>query len=99
TRFSRDWSSDVCSSDLREGDFTVPCGFVESGEPFGYGDDPAFDLLWSSCAAGDGVACDDLFFQTPIGSAYEAFGRVCSDLTEVEIGRASCRERVVPAVS
>lgn len=67
----------------REGDFTVPCGFVESGEPFGYGDDPAFDLLWSSCAAGDGVACDDLFFQTPIGSAYEAFGRVCSDLTEV----------------
>ncbi|MFP5331424.1 MAG: hypothetical protein ACLGHX_03540 [Acidimicrobiia bacterium] len=66
----------------REGDFTRPCVFVESGEPFTYGDDPAFDELWGTCSAGDAQACDDLFFQTPIGSVYEAFGRVCGDLAE-----------------
>lgn len=67
----------------RDGDFSRPCAFVLSAEPFGYGDDPALDQLWDACSVGDGVACDDLFFQTPIGSAYEAFGRVCGDLTEV----------------
>ena len=65
----------------RDGDFSRPCVFVASGEPFGYGDDLSLDMLWDTCSVGDGVACDDLFFQTPIGSAYEAFGRVCGDLT------------------
>lgn len=70
-------------ANTRDGDFSRPCTFASSAEPFGYGDDLALDQLWDTCAAGDTVACDDLFFQTPIGSAYEAFGRVCSDLTEV----------------
>lgn len=70
-----------CAGARVDDDYSTPCGFVVSGEPFSYGDDPSFDMLWDVCAQGDGVACDDLFFQTPIGSAYEAFGRVCSDLT------------------
>lgn len=72
-----------CAGSRPDGDYSRPCGFVTSAEPFHYGDDPSFDTLWDTCAQGDGVACDDLFFQTPIGSAYEAFGRVCSDLTAV----------------
>ena len=42
-----------------------------------YGDDPALDALWDACAAGDGEACDDLYFQSPIGSEYEEFGDTC----------------------
>lgn len=70
-------------ADTRDGDFSRPCTFASSAEPFGYGDDLGLDQLWEACAAGDRVACDDLFFQTPIESAYEAFGRVCGDLTAV----------------
>lgn len=70
-----------CAGTRSDGDFSTPCGFVAGGEPFSYGDDPSFDMMWDLCAQGDGITCDDLFFQTPIGSAYEAFGRVCSDLT------------------
>src|SRR5690606_23105216 len=33
TRFSREWSSDVCSSDLREGEFAVQCGGHGDGGP------------------------------------------------------------------
>src|SRR5690606_40728818 len=32
TRFSRDWSSDVCSSDLREGG-ARPCAAIRAGPP------------------------------------------------------------------
>ena len=42
-----------------------------------YGDDPALDALWDSCAAGDMGSCDDLFFTSPIGSEYEMFGQTC----------------------
>ena len=72
-----------CAGTRPDGDYSDPCSFVVSGEPFSYGDDASFDMLWDLCAQGDGTACDDLFFQTPIDSAYEAFGRVCSDLTAV----------------
>ena len=42
-----------------------------------YGSDPELDILWDACEAGDGAACDDLFFQSPIDSEYEAFGDTC----------------------
>jgi hypothetical protein len=69
-----------CGGTRPGGDATVPCTFLMTGEAYGYGDDPGLDLLWDACSVGDSVACDDLFFQTPIASAYEAFGRVCGDL-------------------
>ena len=47
------------------------------GGAFAYGDDPGLDLLWDACEAGDGAACDDLFFQSAIGSIYEDFGDTC----------------------
>jgi hypothetical protein len=44
-----------------------------------YGDDPELDALWDACAAGDNVACDDLYSQSPFGSEYEAFGDTCGE--------------------
>lgn len=48
-----------------------------AGVADGYGDDPALDALWDQCAAGDGAACDDLYLESPFGSAYEEFGDTC----------------------
>ena len=48
-----------------------------AGQPDTYGDDPTLDALWDACEAGDGQACDDLYFQSPIDSAYEEFGDTC----------------------
>lgn len=44
-----------------------------------YGDDPELDALWDECANGDGAACDQLYFQSPFDSAYEAFGDTCGN--------------------
>ena len=54
--------------------------FAEENRSFGsdadsYGDDPRLDALWDACEAGDAVACDDLYWQSPVGSEYEEFGR------------------------
>lgn len=37
------------------------------------------DFLWEACAEGDFQACDDLYFEAPVGSFYEAFGASCGD--------------------
>jgi len=54
------------------------CG--NSGGLFGsdassYGDDPELDALWDACEAGDDVACDDLYWESPLGSEYESFAQ------------------------
>jgi len=43
------------------------------------GEDPLFDALWVTCAAGDPDGCDWLFLSSPSGSAYEEFGSTCGD--------------------
>lgn len=52
--------------------------------PYTYGDDDDFDALWDACEEGSGTACDDLFFQSPIGSEYEAFGNTCGNRLELD---------------
>ena len=47
-----------------------------------YGDDPTLDAMWDACEAGDGAACDDLYFSSPFGSAYESFGDTCGNRFE-----------------
>ena len=42
-----------------------------------YGDDPVLDAYYDGCTNGDGQACDDLYFQSPFGSAYETYGDTC----------------------
>ncbi len=44
---------------------------------------PELDRLWDRCEAGEGVACDDLWNQAPIGSEYERFGVTCGEREEV----------------
>lgn len=48
-------------------------------QPSAYGDDAALDLLWDECADGSGGACDQLWSNAPLGSAYEEFGVSCGD--------------------
>jgi hypothetical protein len=44
--------------------------------------DPQFDQLEQDCYQGDMQACDDLYAQTPIGSAEEAYGDTCGARVE-----------------
>src|SRR5690606_39708239 len=84
TRFSRDWSSDVCSSDLT--DEFRPVAHEEEGT------DPDDDLLKQMLGgSGEGTGSDDdALLREMLGeSAPEGEGAKPSD----EIGRASCRER------
>ncbi|MCL3860599.1 hypothetical protein [Actinotalea sp. K2] len=57
-------------------------GTSSEGTADGYGDDPVLDVLWDACAAGDGQACDDLYFDSPWGSQYEEFGDTCGGREE-----------------
>ena len=67
----------------------VPVGGDSEG-PVGYGDDITLDRLWDRCESGDGAACDDLFWDSPVGSRYERFGETCGErLTD---GPWSCAE-------
>ncbi len=43
--------------------------------------DPTLDALYQDCASGDMQACDDLFWQSPVGSACEEFGDTCGGTT------------------
>ena len=55
------------------------CTQTYGGSEGAYGDDPRLDALYDSCAAGDMVACDDLYWESPIDSDYEAFALTCGD--------------------
>ena len=56
---------------------TVDCDRVEG--PCTYGDDPGLDRLWDACAAGEGGACDRLYYDSAFDSRYEQFGNTCGD--------------------
>lgn len=45
--------------------------------PGDLGDDARLDELADSCHAGDLQACDDLYLESPFGSAYESYGDSC----------------------
>ena len=47
-------------------------------QPTGLGTDGAMDLLANACFNGTMQACDDLYAQSPAGSAYETFGDTCA---------------------
>jgi hypothetical protein len=73
---------DTCGNTTDGTTFCVPTGSA-TGTPgdttnaFAYGDNAYFDGLWDACAAGDNQACDTLFRESPVGSAYETFGNTC----------------------
>src|SRR5262245_11831226 len=59
-----------------------------------YGDDPALDALWDACDGGDGQACDDLYWQSPVGSEYEAFGNTCGERFSEDEAPFSCADEI-----
>src|SRR5690606_40878998 len=95
TRFSRDWSSDVCSSDLfrleRVTRIDIGKAVITDDLPIGpTRNHPAFDAGPLECAAED---IDD----APQAVRNLADYRGIGDLG-AEIGRASCRERAADGV-
>ncbi|MGY1637942.1 hypothetical protein ACI78V_14955 [Geodermatophilus sp. SYSU D00742] len=60
---------------------------VPAGRPPGtLGDDPALDALAASCFEGDWAACDTLYLDSRIGSAYEDYGQTCGGRNEPDPG-------------
>src|SRR5207302_5340214 len=86
TRFSRDWSSDVCSSDL-EGSLENAVLVLGSGA-YRIGSSVEFD--W--CAVNAVQALRRMGYKTIMVNHNPE--TVSTDYNECEIGRASCRERV-----
>lgn len=70
-----------CGYRVPEGEVEI-CSDVMGGQgdpidPYTFGDDAYLDSLWTACSAGDPVACDDLWAESPIDSIYEEFGYSC----------------------
>src|SRR5690606_40931495 len=92
TRFSRDWSSDVCSSDLQRGeggssrDVSTPA----SGNP------QAQIPLWlgrNAAANGGGSSGGAAFLNAGSSQQRSAGAADAQSSGSIKIGRASCRER------
>src|SRR5690606_39312729 len=84
TSFSRDWSSDVCSSDLG-GDLRAQAAVTAARGIQAAGEIVCGDHLeagWGIKAGGDVIADGAI----RVGEGIEAGGRI------LEIGRATCRE-------
>src|SRR5690606_40944150 len=88
TRFSRDWSSDVCSSDLVERRDRLDS--TRANSPLRAADDAV--LLDTSDLALDEVTAK-------LTELAEDRGLLCGEVAGTQIGRASCRERVQRAAS
>src|SRR5690606_39964138 len=90
TRFSRDWSSDVCSSDLGESGEATVCAVVDEKQYrtilnyIEIGKQEGRLVLGGEPAEGPGY-----YIQPTIFADVPADARIAC-----EIGRASCRERV-----
>lgn len=60
----------------------APDDVPEAEEPGDLGDDAALDALAQDCFDGDFGACDQLFFDSPADSDYEAYGDSCGGRNE-----------------
>jgi hypothetical protein len=60
-----------------------PETLADAVQPVGLGDDPRLDRLWLACEEGSGSACDLLFQEAPVNTAYETFGLTCGDRPDV----------------
>ena len=75
----------VSSTDTAPEDST-PAAEGEPVPPDGLGDDPDLDALAGECFAGDLLACDHLFLESPVDSAYEDYGDTCGGRQEAGTG-------------
>src|SRR5690606_40389174 len=84
TRFSRDWSSDVCSSDLGTGYF----GFQDQGRDDRPTIQRTLEAAWSRLV-GEPIK---IIGAGRTDAGVHAEGQVVNFRTRSKIGRASCRE-------
>lgn len=68
--------ADVTDTSAAVGDVPDP------QEPGDLGDDAELDALAQDCFDGDFGACDQLFFDSPVDSDYEAYGDSCGGRNE-----------------
>lgn len=61
---------------------TLDVAESEPTAPGDLGDDAELDALARDCFDGDVAACDQLFFESPAGSDYEAYGDSCGGRNE-----------------
>lgn len=59
-----------------------------------YGDNPTLDRLWDRCADGHGESCDELFWRSELGSAYEDFGNTCGERFPPDDVPYSCEDAI-----
>lgn len=57
-----------------------------------YGDDAALDELYDGCEGGDLAACDELYWDSPIGSEYEDFATTCGGRTDYAAATCEMKE-------
>ncbi len=67
-------------------DLTTPSTSEDDSGDYVEVDQEILDEQFGLCADGDMQACDDLYFNAPIGSDEEAFGKSCGDTSESELG-------------
>lgn len=72
------------SDQIEEGVSDVTSFSLPADEAPTPGTEPELDALWASCAEGDMIACDDLFWASEPGSDYETFGSTCGGRTDGE---------------
>lgn len=89
-----DLGLEVCGGDDETTDTTVDTTDVGGDEPFTYGDDDTLDALWDDCDDGDGEACDDLFYDSPVDSEYEEFGNTCGGRFALDEVPLSCADEI-----
>ncbi|MEJ5913223.1 hypothetical protein [Pseudokineococcus sp. 1T1Z-3] len=70
---------------------------VEEGEA--YGDNPVLDAYWDDCEAGDGIACDDLYYSSGTGTEYEDFGWTCGGRLSGSAASGWCEDEDLEALA
>jgi hypothetical protein len=63
---------------------------LSSFVPDAYGSDAQLDALYDECSGEGWQACDDLYYESPLGSEYEEYGDTCGGRTD---GGGFCAER------
>jgi hypothetical protein len=69
-----------------------------TSDPDGLGDDPELDDYAEECHDGDMQSCDDLFNESPLGSAYELYGGSCAGRqSNTDARQVYCMDAFPPA--
>ena len=76
------------TSGTTTGGDTMPAATLS---PDGLGNDLVLDDLADACYSGDMGACDSLFWEADLGSAYETYGATCAGRQAAGTGR-DCTE-------